>query len=103
MAGFIIDTSARTNCAHNLAPATAVSPDSRVTIAGAPIMTVQRQYLTPLCTETNSKCTSAEWTLAAQRVTASGLAVAISTGLSSCAPSKLPMVVLSFQQRVTAS
>jgi hypothetical protein len=103
MAGFIIDTSANTQCTHNLSPATALTPDTRVTVNGSPIMTKLRKYAIFGCTASSQKCVGAEWTLGAQRVTASGLAVAISTGVSSCDPSHLPMKVLSFQQRVTAS
>jgi hypothetical protein len=103
MAGFIIDVSANTQCGHNLSPATALGPETRVTINGSPIMTVQRKYLVSACTASTQKCVGAEWKLGAQRVTAGNRAVAISTGLSACDPNKLPMIVLSFQQRVTAS
>lgn len=103
MAGYIIDTSAKTQCTHNLSPATPLVPDTRVTINGSPIMTKDRQYVITACTDSYAKCKSAEWKLAAQRVTASGLAVAISTGISACDPSNLPMQVFSFQTRVSAS
>lgn len=102
MSGFIITTDANLACPHGTGSARAQLPDSRVTIAGRPIMTVQRQYVVEACGNTNAPCISASWISGAQRVTAGGLSVAINTGWSEVKPVGM-LAPLLFQTTVTAS
>ena len=103
MAGFIITTDSTLLCSHQLGTARAVMPDPHVSINGNAIMTVQRPYLIEHCTDTNTgPCTKASWELGAQRVTASGLAVAINNGLSKVDPVGA-LVPQQFQTTVSAS
>jgi hypothetical protein len=101
MSGFVIHENAKVLCGHSLVPAQATSPDTRVSVSGMAVMTVQRYYAIA-CTASSSACTAGEWKTGAQRVTAGGLALAIHNGVSACAPNQLPLHPLVFQTRVTA-
>jgi len=102
MPGFIITQDAQLVCPHVTGTAQAVSPDPRVSISGSPIMTVQREYLIGSCPDTNSHCISASWQSGAQKVTASGLAVAIASGTSVVKPAGV-LTVQRVQAKVSAS
>jgi len=102
MSGFIITTDATLACPHPGGTARAVVADPHVSIKGSAIMTVQRQYLVDCPDTTSSHCVKASWVVGAQRVTASGLAVAINTGVSKVDPAGMLTPML-FQTNVTAS
>jgi hypothetical protein len=101
MSGFIIHDGAYITCPHTSGIATPNQTDTHVKVSGQPIMTVVRTYKIGGCPQ-NTPCSSAIWTEGAEHVTASGLAVAISTGKSLCVPpgELKPQI---FQQRVKAS
>ena len=105
MAGHILHQGARVLCKH----AGIAEPDqidSRVTVSGQAVMTVLRTYTVTACSLNGSSsppCTKATWIKGAERVSASGLPVAIDTGQSLCVPSGNVLDPKQFQQRVTAS
>jgi hypothetical protein len=106
MSGYILHDGAIVACRHPPGLAQPDQTDTRVTVSGRKVMTVSRTYTVSGCAlnSTNSPaCTKASWLQGAQRVTASGLAVAIDSGESLCTPSNGTLDPRVFQQRVTAS
>jgi hypothetical protein len=106
VAGFILHEGAVVACKHPPGLATPDQTDIRVTVSGQKVMTVVRTYTVAACalnTTTSPPCTKASWLTGAQRVSASGLAVAIDSGQSLCLPSSSPLDPKVFQQRVKAT
>ena len=106
MAGNILHDGALVLCKHPPGSANPDQTDTRVSVSGQQVMTVGRTYTVSGCAlnGTNSPpCTTASWLTGAQRVFASGLAVAIDSGQSMCLPSGAPLDPKLFQKRVTAS
>jgi hypothetical protein len=101
MSGFIIHEGAQVTCPHTTGQAFPDQTDLRVSVSGQAVMTVARSYTIAGCPQ-NTPCSKAAWIEGAQRVTASGLPVAIHNGQSLCVPSGKLNPVL-FQQRVSAS
>jgi uncharacterized Zn-binding protein involved in type VI secretion len=101
MSGFIITKGAKLNCPHQTG-ATPIVTDLHVKAGGQPIVLQAQPYSFPTCTGGQSKCTAGSWTRGALRVKASGMPVAISTGVSLIAPAGAFAVVLT-QQRVKAT
>ena len=100
MPGSIITKSSALKCPH----AAGVTPDVtdiHVKIDGQPIVLQMQPYTITTCTA-NTKCTKGTWTKGAERVKASGVPVAISTGISQVVPAGVFAVVLT-QQRVKAT
>jgi hypothetical protein len=106
MSGFILHDGALVLCKHPPGNARPDQTDTRVTVSGRAVMTVVRTYTVTGCalnSTTSPPCTTAVWLKGAERVFASGLAVAIDSGQSMCMPSGTPLEPVIFQQRVTAS
>lgn len=101
MADPVINANASLTCPHN-APASPLQTDLRVSVLGQPIVTVAKEYKIEGCLQ-NTPCTKGSWIKGARHVTAGGKEVAISTGISQCAPPPGPFTVLSTQQRVKAT
>jgi len=100
MSGFVIDQSSLLTCPHSV-PATPNQVDARVSVMGAPIVTLAHTY--KIGCPTNSPCTVGVWVQGANKVLASGFPVAISTGTSQIAPPPRKFTVLLTQQRVKAT
>jgi hypothetical protein len=106
VAGNILHEGALVLCQHVPGSAQPDQTDTRVTVSGQRVMTVTRTYTVTGCAleGTNSPpCKTASWTTGAQRVSASGLPVAIDDGQSLCVPSGGRLNPKAFQKRVTAS
>jgi hypothetical protein len=102
MAAFILHKDAYVTCPHVSGIAQAIAPDARVSVSGMPIMTVLRTYSIAGCPR-NTPCTAATLTSGAQRVFASGVAVATDASSSLCAPTGGSLAPRIVQRRVTAS
>ena len=85
MSGFVITEGSIVKCTHQF-PVAPKFTDLHVKVQGAPVVLVMKPYDMATCTAGQSKCTTASWTQGATRVTASGVPVAISTGISVIAP-----------------
>ena len=105
MAGNILHQGAVVQCLHQ-GVAQPMQTDARVSVSGQPIVTITLNYTVAACGlngTSSPPCTTAMWTKGADRVTASGLAVAVHNGTSLCSPSGAALDPKVFQQRVTAS
>ena len=103
--GYILHDGALVACQHPPGLAQPDQTDPRVTVSGQAVVTVSRTYTVTGCnleTTNSPPCKKASWLQGAQRVTASGLAVAIDSGVSLCTPSLGTLDPKVFQQRVTA-
>jgi hypothetical protein len=105
MAGYILHQGAQVQCPH-FGSAQPIQTNTRVSVSGQAIMTVTLMYNVGGCGlngTSSPPCTTAMWTQGAARVSADGLAVAVTTGQSLCSPSGASLNPLVFQQRVTAT
>jgi hypothetical protein len=102
MADYILHKDAYVTCPHVTGVAQAIAPDARVSVSGMAVMTVLRTYSIGGCPR-NTPCTAATLTSGAQRVFASGFAVATDASNSLCAPTGGSLAPKVVQRRVTAS
>jgi hypothetical protein len=106
MPGPILHQGAVVMCAHG-GQAMPTAPSPRVTVSGMPIATAAAPYSVAGCAFTppdgNGPCATAQWSVAAVRVTSEGQPVVIMTGLATCVPTGTPLAPLSAQTRVLAT
>jgi uncharacterized Zn-binding protein involved in type VI secretion len=105
MPGPIIHLGATVTCSHagQAQPVTAVP---RVTVGGAPVVTLAVPYVIAGCalaSVPSPPCASAQWTAGAQRVRVLGQPVAIQGGQSTCLPTGTPLLPTAVQPRVVAT
>jgi hypothetical protein len=106
VAGYVLHEGAVVACKHPPGLATPDQTDTHVSVSGQKVMTVLRTYTVANCLRngTNSPpCATAQWLKGAERVFASGFALAIDSGQSVCLTSGEPLDPKVFQQRVKAS
>ena len=105
MSGSILTAAGTLLCSHG-GQATAKTETSRVTIAGAPVLTQSMPFPIAGCpllaTTPPGPCVSGRFVTAASRVTVLGQAVLLADSISISTPAGLPMQVLVLQQRVRA-
>ncbi len=97
---------ATVHCSHG-GQATPISPSPRLLISGMPAVTVATSYAVTGCAFVppagNGPCVSGRWTAGAARVLSQGQPLAVATGMSTCAPTGTPLVVVAAQARVLAT
>jgi hypothetical protein len=92
-------------CAHG-GTATPTVPAARVTVAGAPAVTMTSPYVIAGCALTGTPtppCVTGQWVVGALRVTTTGQPLALQTGSSITTPTGSPMLPVSAQPRVVAT
>jgi hypothetical protein len=105
MPGFLVHVGATVTCMH-AGQAQPTAPNPRVTVSGMASVTMAAPYVVAACGLTgspNPPCASAQWTVAATRVTSNGQPLVLFDSQSVCAPTGTPLLVLSTQTRVSAS
>ena len=104
MPGYVLHAGATILCAHGgQAQPTATIP--RVTVSGMPIVTQAAPHSVAACPFTTSApqpCLTANWTVAALRVTSLGAPVLTQSSQAVCAPNGTPVSIVTVQARVTA-
>lgn len=106
MPGYILDTSATVSCMHGgQATPTATSPT--VSISGNPVTTLAGPYSIAGCAFVppagTGPCTTAQWTVAATRVTVDGSPVLTASSQATCIPTGTPVTIAVTQMRVQAT
>lgn len=104
MSGFVVHRSAVVTCTH-AGPATAMVPAGRVKLRGMAVVTLAHPYAVIGCAQAAAllpPCVTGQFLAGAMQVKADGMAVALSTGLSLCAPTGTPLLVLQTQLQVKA-
>jgi hypothetical protein len=105
MPGPILDLSSTVMCAHG-GTATPVVPNPRAVAAGSPTLTLSTTYVVAGCGLTGTgapPCLTAQFTLGALRATSGGVPLLVASGVSICAPSGTPLVVVVPEPKVLAS
>jgi hypothetical protein len=100
----VIDVGATVQCSH--AGSATVVPSTRVTLSGQAVVTVLDIYSIAGCSLSGTStppCATGQWTSGARRVFTMGIAVAISSGTSTCVPTGTPMQAPQTQTRVLAT
>ena len=106
MPGFVLHAGAVVQCVHaGVAQPTAVNP--RVTVSGQPVVTMPVPYAIAGCTfpaiSTGAPpCATAQWTVAATRVTSMGQPLVLQDSVATCIPTGTPLLVVTAQPRVFA-
>ena len=86
MSGFVITEGSIVQCPHQF-PVAPQFTDIHVKVEGKAVVLEAKPYNMATCANTSqSKCVSGTWTKGASRVTASGIPVAINTGISVVTP-----------------
>lgn len=106
MPGFVLHVGATVVCSH-AGQAQPTVPSPAVTVGGQPIVTVASPYVVAGCAlppppAANGPCVTGTFTVASLAVTSLGQAVLLSTGMSICAPTGTPMIVVQTQLAVSA-
>ena len=103
MPGYLLDSGATVLCAHG-GQASAASPSPRVKAGGQPITTQTAPHTVSGCPFNVSgspmPCVTAQWTVAAMRVTSLGSPVLLQDSQAVCMPNGTPVTIASTQLRV---
>jgi len=75
----------------------------RVLVSGMPVVTLTSPWLVAACPLGSAPCVSGQFLIGAIRVLAGGVPVVTAVGVSVCAATPTPLVVLSTQTRVLAT
>jgi hypothetical protein len=102
--GFMLHVGATVLCAHG-GQAQATAPNPRVRVGGQPIVTQPAPFVVAGCTLPpptggNGPCVTAQWTVGAVRVRASGQPVLLRDSQAICAPTGTPLNIVATQVRV---
>jgi hypothetical protein len=106
MPGFLLSVLSQVQCMHG-GFAKPTVPNPRVLVSGQPTVLVTTPYQIVGCTlppptAANGPCVTAQWTAGTVRVTSFGQPLVVQVGVSVCAPTGTPLVVLATQPRVSA-
>ncbi len=106
MPGFLLHAGATVLCAH-AGQAQPTVPNPRVTVNGAPTVTLPTPYVVAGCTlppppGANGPCVTAQWLVGTTRVFSNGQPLLVQSSQAVCAPSGTPLTVVMTQMRVSA-
>lgn len=105
MPGFLLHLGATVTCAH-AGQALPTAPNPRVTVMGQPTVTIAAPYIVAGCTfppppGANGPCISAQFIVAATRVTSNGQPLLLLDSQAICAPTGTPLIIAATQTRAT--
>jgi hypothetical protein len=104
MPGFMLHLGATVLCTH-AGQATPAAPNPRVSVSGQNVVTQPAIYNIAGCAlppNAGGPCVTAQWMTAATRVFAGGIPVLLFDSQAICAPTGVPLQVISTQMRVSA-
>ncbi len=106
MPGPLVQFGAQVLCAHG-GQAMATAVNARVTLGGAPSLTVAAPMVIAGCglpppPAANGPCVSGQWQEGTTRVLSNGLPLVVQSSTSVCAPTGTPMLIVATQPRVVA-
>jgi hypothetical protein len=105
MPGFVLTVGATVMCMHG-GQATPTAPLPRVRMAGQPAVGQSAPYAVAGCALSSvpsPPCVTANWVVAALRVTSTGIPLVLQTGTAVCVPTGTGLLPVAFQTRVRAS
>ncbi len=106
MPGPLLHAGASVLCAHG-GTASPTQPNPRVLVGGMPTVTMSAPYVVAGCpfnvSGGPSPCNSAQWVVAALRVSSGGQPLVLMDSQALCAPNGTPLLQVSAQTRVIGS
>ena len=105
MPGFILTAAGVVTCSHS-GKATPAVPASRVSIMGAPAITLAAPFAVAGCALTSAGppfCTTGKFTVGAMRVKSMMQPLVIMGATSTCVATAQPMIITATQTRVSAT
>ena len=106
MPGFLLHVGATVQCVHG-GQAQPTAPNPRVTVNGQPIIIQTTPYAIAGCPFNVSgspvPCVTAQWVMAATRVTAGGIPVLLLDSQALCTPNGTPLMIIQTQAKVTGT
>jgi hypothetical protein len=107
MPGFLLHVGATVTCSHG-GQAQPTTPNPRVTVMGAPTVTLAAPYVVAGCTfppptAGNGPCISAQFLTGSVRVTSLGQPLLLLSSTSICAPTGTPLLITVTQTRVVGT
>ena len=104
MPGFVLQVGATVMCAHG-GQAQPTVPNPRVLLSGAPSVTMAAPWVVagcPFVPPSPGPCVTAQWIVAATRVTSNGQPLLLMSGQAICMPTSAPLLPIVAQTRVSA-
>ena len=104
MPGFVLQVGATVMCAHG-GQAQPTVPNPRVLLSGAPSVTMAAPWVVagcPFVPPSPGPCVTAQWIVAATRVTSNGQPLLVMSGQAVCMPTGAPLLPIVAQTRVSA-
>ena len=104
MPGFVLQVGATVMCAHG-GQAQPTVPNPRVLLSGAPSVTMAAPWVVagcPFVPPSPGPCVTAQWIVAATRVTSNGQPLLVMSGQAICMPTGAPLLPIVAQTRVSA-
>jgi len=102
--GFVLQVGATVMCAHG-GQAQPTVPNPRVLLSGAPSVTMAAPWVVagcPFVPPSPGPCVTAQWIVAATRVTSNGQPLLVMSGQAICMPTGAPLLPIVAQTRVSA-
>ena len=104
MPGPLLHLGATVLCSHG-GQATPSAPNARVLVSGQPVATMTAPYMVagcPFVPPSPGPCVTAQWIVAATRVTSNGQPLLVMSGQAICMPTGAPLLPIVAQTRVSA-
>jgi hypothetical protein len=106
MPGPLLTFATQVQCVH-AGIATATTPNPRVSVLGVPTVTMASPFVIagctfPAMTTGAPPCVTAQFTVAATRVTSTGQPLLLVDSQATCVPNGTPVIIVPAQVRVTA-
>jgi hypothetical protein len=106
MPGPLLTFATQVQCVH-AGVATATTPNPRVSVLGVPTVTMASPFVIagctfPAMTTGAPPCVTAQFTVAATRVTSTGQPLLLIDSQATCVPNGTPVIIVPGQVRVTA-
>lgn len=106
MPGFLLHVGATVLCAHG-GQAQPTAPNPRVLVSGAPTVTMAAPFVVAGCPfapgGVTTPCVTAQWVVAATRVSSGGQALLLIDSQAVCVPNGTPLTIVQTQSRVTGT
>jgi hypothetical protein len=105
MPGFLLHVGATAQCSH-VGSASPMTPNARVLVSSQPTVTLPTLYTVAGCPNppvSGGPCLTAQFTTSAVRLLSNGVPLLLFDSLAMCAPTGVPLQIVSTQTRVTGT
>ncbi|MGM7667143.1 hypothetical protein [Microbacterium sp. A93] len=105
MTGPLVTTASTVQCSH-AGQAQGTSPAARVLVDGSPAILATAPWSIAGCPfppNAGGPCATATWTVSSLRVTSMNQPLVLATGMATCVPTGVPLMVVSVQSRAVGT